>query len=74
MWTKVFIVVCLLAIVVNLFLALRTMSRNAPGDREKMARYLSLRVAISIVLLLGLGLAMFMGWLQPHGFNQPSAP
>lgn len=74
MWIKIFIVLCLLAVVINLFFALRAMSRNAPGDREKMARYLTIRVAISIFLLLGLGLAMWMGWLQPHGVHPPALP
>lgn len=69
MWTKLFIVLVLLAIVVSLFSALRMMSRNAPEDRRKMARYLTLRVSLSVVLLLALAIAMFMGWIVPHGIQ-----
>lgn len=69
MWTKIVIVVLLLAIAASLFSALRMMSRNAPADRRKMARYLTLRVSLSVFLLLVLSVAMYMGWITPHGIQ-----
>ena len=70
MWIKVVIIIGLIAIAISLFSALRMMSRNQGNDREKMARYLTIRVSLSVLLLVLLGVAYMMGWIEPHGINQ----
>lgn len=74
MLIKVVIIIGLFAIAFSLFSALRMMSRNQGTDREKMARYLTIRAVLSVLLLVLLGVAYFMGWVEPHGVNQGPTP
>lgn len=74
MAAKIIIVICLLAIVISLFSALRVMSRNQIQDREKMARYLTIRVSLSLFLLLVLAIAFVTGWIQPNDVNALNPP
>ena len=69
---KILIIVVLLVIAFSLFSALRTLVRNRDGDKQKTVRFLAFRVGFSVLLLLLLGVAMMMGWIDPHGL--PSAP
>lgn len=42
--------------------------KDTPGERDKrMARALTVRVAISVALFLLILFAYEMGWIQPHG-------
>jgi len=56
----------LLAIVLSLGSALLHLVRGK-GDSKKMARALTIRVGLSILLFLLLLLAWYLGWIQPHG-------
>ena len=69
MLVKIVVVIALLLITVSLFSALFSMVRNDQGDKERMVKMLAYRVAFSVFLLLLLGLAFFMGWVQPHGLK-----
>jgi len=69
---KILIIVVLLVIAFSLFSALRTLVRNSEGDKEKTVRFLAFRVGFSVLLLVLLGVAMMMGWIDPHGL--PPAP
>ncbi|MEZ5506487.1 MAG: DUF2909 domain-containing protein [Gammaproteobacteria bacterium] len=69
---KFFIIFVLLVIIVSLFSALRTLVRNKDGDKQKTVRFLAVRVGFSVLLLILLGIAMLMGWINPHGL--PAAP
>jgi len=69
---KFFVIVVLLVIVISLFSALRTLVRNKDGDKQKTVRFLAVRVGFSVLLLILLGVAMVMGWINPHGL--PPAP
>lgn len=69
---KFFIIFVLLVIIVSLFSALRTLVRNKDGDKQKTVRFLAVRVGFSVLLLILLGVAMLMGWINPHGL--PAAP
>ncbi len=75
---KVLIIVVLLVIVFSLFSALRTLVRNREGDKQKTVRFLAFRVGFSVLLLILLGVAMMMGWIDPHGLPpapaEPAAP
>jgi hypothetical protein len=56
----------LLAIVLSLGSALVHLVRGK-GDSKKMARALTIRVGLSILLFVLLLLAWSLGWIQPHG-------
>jgi cytochrome bd-type quinol oxidase subunit 2 len=64
--TRLLILVCLLAIVLSLGSALVYLVRDK-GESKKMARALTIRVGLSILLFLLLIAAWLLGWNQPHG-------
>lgn len=69
MLVKVLVIVVLLVVAFSLFSALHSMVRNQDGDKERMVKMLGYRVAFSVVLLILLGIAYGMGWIQPHGLR-----
>jgi len=71
---KIIVVLVLIVIAVSLFSALRTLVRNKDNDKQRTVRFLAIRVGFSVVLLILLGLAMFMGWIQPHGLQPGGVP
>ena len=64
--TRLLILVCLLAIVLSLGSALLHLVRGK-GDSSKMARALTIRVGLSVLLFVLLLVAWMLGWIQPHG-------
>lgn len=69
MLMKVAVIVVLLVIVISLFGALRSLVRNHEGDKQRTVKLLAYRVGFSALLLLMLGFAFAMGWIQPHGLT-----
>lgn len=71
---RIVVIVVFLGILVSLGSALFHLSRGGAArtseDSRKMARALTIRVALSIVLFLLLMLAWYAGLIQPHGLNQ----
>ena len=63
--TRLLIVAGLLAIVLSLGSALVHLVRGK-GDSQKMARALTIRVGLSILLFVLLLVAWSLGWIQPH--------
>lgn len=66
---KSLLVVVLIVIAISLFSALRTLVRNKDNDKQRTVRFLAIRVGLSVLLLILLALAMFMGWIEPHGLQ-----
>jgi len=64
---------CLLAIVVSLGSALFHLSRGTEQDSAKLARALTVRVALSLLLFALLMLAWYFGLITPHTI-QGTAP
>jgi small neutral amino acid transporter SnatA (MarC family) len=67
---KILIIIVLFAIIGSLGSALFHMSRNKGNDPEqsrKMARALTIRVGLSVVLFILLMLAWYNGLITPHG-------
>lgn len=64
--TRLIILAGLLAIVLSLGSALVYLVRGK-GDSKKMARALTIRVGLSVLLFVLLMLAWSLGWIQPHG-------
>jgi hypothetical protein len=60
------ILACLLAIVLSLGSALVHLVRDK-GESQKMARALTIRVGLSVLLFVLLLVAYWLGWIQPKG-------
>jgi putative copper export protein len=65
--TRFFILAGLLAIVLSLGSALVHLVRNKDESSAKMARALTIRIGLSILLFVLLLVAWQLGWIQPHG-------
>ena len=63
--TRLLILAGLLAIVLSLGSALVHLVRGK-GDSQKMARALTIRVGLSILLFVLLLVAWSLGWIEPH--------
>lgn len=64
---RIVVVLALLAIVASLGSALFHLSRGTQADSAKMARALTIRIVISIVLFALIMLAWYAGLIAPHG-------
>lgn len=64
---KLFILAVLLVIVLSLASALFHLTRGTARDRHKLARALTVRITLSLALLLFIVIAARLGWLSPHG-------
>jgi cytochrome bd-type quinol oxidase subunit 2 len=62
---RLLILACLLAIVLSLGSALLHLVRDK-GESQKMARALTVRVSLSVLLFALLMLAWWLGWIEPH--------
>jgi cytochrome bd-type quinol oxidase subunit 2 len=65
---KILVIVILFAIVASLGSALYHLS-SGKGDSKKMARALTVRVGLSVVLFILLMLAWYNGLITPHGLR-----
>ena len=65
---KILVIVVLFAIVGSLGSALFHLARGK-GDSKKMARALTVRVGLSVVLFILLMLAWYNGLITPHGYQ-----
>ena len=61
---RLLILACLLAIVLSLGSALVHLVRDK-GESKKMARALTIRVGLSVLLFVLLMVAWALGWIQP---------
>jgi hypothetical protein len=66
---KILVIIVLFAIVFSLGSALFQLS-SGKGDSTKMARALTIRIGLSVVLFALLMLAWKVGLIQPHGVNR----
>ena len=64
--SRLLILAGLLAIVLSLGSALVHFVRDK-GESKKMARALTIRIGLSILLFVLLLVAWQLGWIQPHG-------
>jgi hypothetical protein len=65
---KILIVACLLGIVLSLASGLFYLV-NDKGESRKMAKALSIRVGLSVLLFVLLLIAWSQGLIQPHGIR-----
>jgi cytochrome bd-type quinol oxidase subunit 2 len=66
---KILVIIVLVAIVISLGSALFHLS-SGKGDSKKMARALTVRVGLSLVLFILLMAAWAFGLIEPHGLSK----
>ena len=66
---KILVIIVLAAIVISLGSALFHLS-SGKGDSKKMARALTIRVGLSLVLFILLMVAWAFGLITPHGLSK----
>jgi len=71
---RLLIVASLAGIVVSLGFGLFHLSRGGADDSRKMARALTIRITVSLVLFALLMLAWYLGLISPHSLQSGSAP
>jgi len=64
----------LLTVLGSLGLGLYYLSRGTPQDSEKLARALTLRITVSVLLFALLMLAWYFGLIAPHPLRGGGAP
>ena len=65
---------CLVAIIASLGSALFHLSRGTEEDSKKLARALTVRIALSLVLFALLMLAWYFGFITPHPLEGGAPP
>ena len=68
---KIIIVVLLGLVVLSLGAGMFSLVRDG-GDSNRTVKFLTIRIALSIVTFLFIALAFHMGWIQPHGVVPPA--
>ena len=68
---KVVVLIAFAAIVVSLGSALYHLSRGTQQDSAKMARALTVRIAVSLALFILIMLAWYAGLITPHDVIPP---
>lgn len=66
---KILIVLCLIGIVLSLGSALFHLV-NDKGESKRMAKALTVRVGLSVLLFVLLLIAWWQGLIEPHGLNR----
>jgi len=70
LFAKITIAVLLGLIILSLAASMFTMI----GDQEnstKTVKLLTVRIVLSIVTFIFIGISFYMGWIQPHGLMPP---
>ncbi|HVO44806.1 MAG TPA: twin transmembrane helix small protein [Steroidobacteraceae bacterium] len=73
-WIRLTIMAVLVAIIASLGSALFHLSRGTEKDSRRLARALTLRIGLSVVLFVLLMLAWYFGLITPHGLAPPAHP
>ena len=68
------ILACLLGILISLGLGLYHLSRGTAEDSARLARALTVRIAVSLLLFVLLMLAWYFGLISPHALQGGGAP
>ena len=69
---KIIIVVLLGLVVLSLGAGMFSLIKDG-GDSNRTVKFLTIRIALSIVTFLFIALAFYMGWIQPHGIVPPTS-
>jgi hypothetical protein len=70
MWTKIIVLLAMLAVLFSLFTALFHLAKGGAGSSERSLKFLIWRLGFSIAIFLGLYIAAYFGVITPHGLPQ----
>lgn len=68
---KIIIAVLLGLVILSLGAGMFSLVKDG-GDSDRTVKFLTIRIALSIVTFLFIALAFYMGWIQPHGVVPPA--
>jgi hypothetical protein len=68
------VLACLLGVLISLALGLYHLSRGTPEDSARLARALTVRITVSLLLFALLMLAWYFGLIAPHPLQGGGAP
>ena len=68
---KVIIVVLLGLVLLSLGAGMFSLVKDQ-GDSNRTVKFLTFRIALSILVFLFIAFSFYMGWIQPHGIVPPS--
>ena len=68
------VLACLLGILISLGLGLYHLSRGTAEDSARLARTLTVRIAVSLLLFALLMLAWYFGLIRPHALQGGGTP
>ncbi len=67
---KIIVLVLLALIVLSLGAGMFALV-NDRGESNRTVKFLTFRIALSILVFLFIAFAFYMGWIQPHGIVPP---
>jgi putative copper export protein len=70
MFIKFVILILFILILASLAASLFTYIRDKE-NKQRTAKLLTIRITLSIILFIVLGLSFLMGWIQPHPLLPP---
>ena len=70
LFVKIIVVVLLLLIVLSLAAGMFTLVQDR-GNSNRTVKFLTFRIALSILVFVFIAFAFYMGWIQPHGIVPP---
>lgn len=69
---KIIILVMLGLILLSLGAGMVTLIKDR-NQTNRTARFLTLRIVLSILVFIFIAISFFMGWIQPHGIVPPQS-
>ncbi len=65
-FVKIIIAVLLALIILSLVVSMFTMIKDRENS-NKTVKLLTVRIVLSILTFIFIGISFYMGWIQPHG-------
>ena len=69
---KVIIVILLLLILLSLGAGMISLIKDR-NDSNRTVKFLTVRIALSILVFVFIAFSFYMGWIQPHGIVPPQS-
>lgn len=69
---KLIVLVLLALILISLGAGMFSLIKDG-GQTDRTAKFLTIRIILSIALFIVLALAFIFGWIQPHGLVPPAS-
>ena len=67
---KIIIVFLLALILISLGAGMFSLIKDR-GDSDRTVKFLTFRIALSILVFVLIAVSFYMGWIQPHGIAPP---